>query len=177
MTANQKSRTVARLGLLFALACAFSFIESLIPTSFFLPPGVKLGLSNLVTMFSAVFLGIPSAVMITVLKSGFVLLTRGAVAGLMSVGGGVFSLLVMAFFIQNKKARFTLRFISICGAVGHNIGQLIISSLLLASLTTFAYAPVLLLSGIFMGYLTSVLFFALLPPLKNITVFSDLKSR
>ena len=166
-----KSRRIARLGLLFALACTFSFVESLVPTALLLPPGVKLGLSNIVTMFSAVFWGIPSAGIITILKSGFVLLTRGVIAGWMSLGGGFFSLFIMAVLIQNKRHHFTVRFVSICGAVGHNLGQLLVSSMLLASMTTFAYAPVLLLSGVLMGYLTSVVFLALLPLLRKTAGF------
>ena len=43
-------RRVALMGLFFALSLCFSFLESMV-TIPGLPPGVKLGLSNLVTMY------------------------------------------------------------------------------------------------------------------------------
>lgn len=164
----RKSRKVALMGLLFALACTLSFLESLIPTAGLLPPGVKLGLSNIVTMFAMLFLGFPSAGMIAILKSLFVFLLRGAVAGFMSFSGGLLSIVIMGFLIKNKNRTYTLSFISICGAIGHNLGQMIASSLILLSMTTFAYTPILVLSGVFMGWITSTILFALLPFLKRI---------
>ena len=75
------SATVALTGLLAALALALSFLEGLLPPLPFLPPGAKLGLSNIVTMYAAGTLGLPYAVFLALLKGGFALLTRGAVAG------------------------------------------------------------------------------------------------
>ena len=78
------SATVALTGLLAALALALSFLEGLLPPLPFLPPGAKLGLSNIVTMYAAGTLGLPCAIFLALLKGGFALLTRGAVAGCMS---------------------------------------------------------------------------------------------
>ena len=164
----KKSRQAALLGMLLALACVLSFLENLIPTAGLLPPGVKLGLSNIVTMYTMLFLGLPCALTVGLLKAAFVLLTRGAVAGFMSMCGGFFSIVVMYLLIRIKRPVFSYRFVSICGAVGHNLGQLIASSFLLASLTTFAYAPILILSGIVMGTITSMVLFAVMPALQSI---------
>lgn len=163
-----KSRRTAQLGMLLALACVLSFAEGLVPTTGLLPPGVKLGLSNLVTMYTMLFLGLPSALTVGVLKAAFVLLTRGAVAGLMSLCGGVLSILVMFALVHTKKLVVSCQFVGICGAVGHNLGQLTASCLLLGSLTTLAYAPVLILSGIIMGTITSLVFFAVAPAFHRI---------
>ena len=165
---QQKTKKITVLGLLFAMACTLSFLESLIPTTGLLPPGVKLGLSNIVPMFAMLFLGFRSAWTIAILKSAFVLLMRGAVAGFMSISGGMVSLLIMGILVYSKKLSFTLQFVSICGAVGHNLRQLAASSFLLTSFTTFAYAPILIISGIVMGLITSAVLFVLLPTLKRI---------
>ncbi len=47
---NQKVKRLALMGLLFALAMALSFLESLLPALPMLPPGIRLGLSNIITM-------------------------------------------------------------------------------------------------------------------------------
>ena len=71
------------MGLLLALAMALNLAESMVPPLPVLPPGVKLGLSNLVTVYCLFYLGSGEAWGIAVLKSGFVFLTRGVTAGLL----------------------------------------------------------------------------------------------
>ena len=88
---NQKVKRLALMGLLFALAMALSFLESLLPALPMLPPGIRLGLSNIITMYALFVLGPVSGYTIAVLKSLFVLLTRGAVAAAMSAAGGIVS--------------------------------------------------------------------------------------
>ena len=60
---------VAYMGLLFALAMALSFLESLIPLPPVYPAGFKLGLSNIVTMYCLFFLGAKDAYLLATLKS------------------------------------------------------------------------------------------------------------
>lgn len=75
-----KARKTALLGILCAQAIALSFLENLIPSLPFLPPGAKPGFSNIVTMFTVLTLGLPQAMCITVFKALFALMTRGATA-------------------------------------------------------------------------------------------------
>ena len=93
---NEKTRRVALMGLLFALSVVLSFLEGTLTPLLGLPPGVKLGLANVVVMYALFFLGRGSAFTLVLLKSFFVLLTRGAMAGALSLGGGLLSLGVMA---------------------------------------------------------------------------------
>lgn len=90
-----KARKTALLGILCAQAIALSFLENLIPSLPFLPPGAKPGFSNIVTMFTVLTLGLPQAMCITVFKALFALMTRGATAFFMSLAGGVLSTLAM----------------------------------------------------------------------------------
>ena len=48
------------MGLLFATAVVLSYIEGMVSVPG-LPPGVKLGLSNIVTMYCVFFLGVSNA--------------------------------------------------------------------------------------------------------------------
>ena len=56
------SYRVAFTGLLAALALALAFLEGLLPPLPAMPPGAKLGLSNIVTMYAAGSQGLPSAI-------------------------------------------------------------------------------------------------------------------
>ena len=53
------SKRAAFTGMLAALALAFSFLEGLLPPLPMMPPGAKLGLSNIVTMYAAGSAGLP----------------------------------------------------------------------------------------------------------------------
>ena len=155
------------MGMLLCLAIVLSFVEGMIPPIPALPPGVKLGLSNIVVIYCLFFLDGKSACGVAVLKSFFVFLTRGASAGLLSLCGGLLSVVVMFIAIRPKKLSYLI--LSILGAVSHNVGQLIAASLLFQSATVFYYLPILLVSGVLMGALTAALMKVLLPALKRIS--------
>ena len=151
---SQASR-VAFLGLMLALALSLSFLEGLIPSFPMLPPGVKLGLSNIVTMYCLTFVGAPYAFTLAVLKSFFVLLVRGPTGGFLSLSGGLLSVLAMLVVLSiNRKAPPVLQ--SVVGAIFHNTGQLLAACLVLSSAYVFYYLPVMLISGALMGCLTGL---------------------
>ena len=77
------ARYTAVMGLLFAVSAALNMIESLF--SAFLPLGMRVGLANIVIMAAILCINLPSAALLVLLKSAFVLLARGATAGAMSL--------------------------------------------------------------------------------------------
>ena len=157
-----KSKQVALSGLLFALAMALSIIESAIAPMLGLMPGVKIGLANIVVMYALFFMSFSWALSIAVLKAFFVLLTRGAVAGLLSLSGGLLSLAVMWLLYKLPK-RPTYFILSVCGALAHNLGQLIAVSFVMQNTFALASAPILIISGLGMGLVTSASLNAILP--------------
>ena len=163
-----KTKTLTRTALLFALSIVMAYLEHLIPPLPFAPPGVKLGLSNIITMYTLFFIGIPQAFLIAVLKAGFVLLTRGTIASILSLLGGLCSVSVMALLSlpgrKDPSRKLTYLFLSISGAISHNLGQLI-GVYFMISHSFLAYVPVLLLSGLMMGLVTGSLLYLLLPAL------------
>lgn len=165
---TQKTKRIALLGLLFALSAVFSFVESMLTPFLGLPPGVKLGLANVVVMAALLFLRRRDAAALVVLKSLFVLLTRGFSAAMLSFGGGVLSLAVMLLLSWGRN-RPTLLILSVSGALAHNIGQLVMIRIFMTqSPYTFYYMPVLLISGLVMGSMTALLLKMLLPPLEKL---------
>ena len=164
-SSNNKTRQIALSGLLFALAMALSFAESAIAPMLGLMPGVKIGLANIVVMYALFFMGAKQALSLALLKSFFVLLTRGVVAGFLSLCGGLLSLLVMWALFRLFGKHITYFILSVCGALAHNVGQLIGASIVLSSALALTYAPVLIISGLAMGFVTSSSLSALLPAL------------
>ena len=92
---SQKARETAWTGMLFALAIALSYLESLVSPLLGLMPAIKLGLSNIVVMYALLFLRTRTALLLVLLKALFAFLTRGATAGFLSLCGGALSLAVM----------------------------------------------------------------------------------
>lgn len=162
-------REITGIAMLFALVLLLSLVEGIMPSLPMLPPGVKLGLSNIVIMYAVFFLGKRQAFLLLLLKSSFVLLTKGITASFLSFGGGILSLFILFLFFSLKKQKFSYIITSVFAAIGHNIGQLICSAILLSSATVFYYTPVLLLSGIFMGVVTGVVLRVTLPALSMVS--------
>lgn len=154
---------IALMGLMFALSLVLTFVEYSIPPIPMLPPGVKLGLSNIVTMYCLFFLGTKPAFTIVFLKSSFVLLIRGGTAFLMSLSGGLLSASVMMLLLMLTSLKLSYLVISIAGAITHNIGQIIIASFMLGAGMLVAYLPLLIISGVIMGNITGTLLKVIMP--------------
>ena len=153
---NRTVRRVAEGGMLSALAIGLSAVESLLPALPLLPPGFRIGFSNLATMLAAKNVSFGAALAVTVIKSLFVLLTRGVTAFIMSLAGGLCSTAVTVLIFRDKKSRFGCMGAGIAGAAAHNTAQVAAYSLL-ASTPMWYYLPALLLYGLAGGILTGIL--------------------
>lgn len=167
---GKRVRSLTLMAMLFALAVVFSILEGMvaIPTM----PGVKLGLSNIVTMFCLFFLGVRYSLALVVLKAFSALITRGAVAAALSLSGGLISLSVMLLLTLPKKHRASYLVISIFGGVFHNIGQLLVAQLLVNVPLYFVMLPILLISGVVMGIITGILLRTLMPYMQKLDVLN-----
>ena len=129
---DSKTHSIALSGLLFALAMALSFIEGTLVIPGLLP-GMKLGLANIVVMYALFFMGPKQALVLDILKALFVFLVSGWTAGFLSLCGGLLSLLVMWLLYYHFPVRPTWYILSVCGALAHNIGQLLGASVILST--------------------------------------------
>lgn len=143
------SREIARYALLTALALALSWLESLIPLPG-APPGVKLGLGNLVVIVALYRLGPGPAVGLSLVRALLSSLIFGnAYALAYSLAGAAVSLTVMLGL--KRTGRFSILGVSTAGGVGHNIGQILVAMAALRSGYAAGYLPVLLVSGVSAG--------------------------
>lgn len=158
---------------MFALAVCLSFLESLVP-SVAPVPGIKLGLSNIVTMYAVFTLGARRAFLIAILKSLFALIVRGGVAAVLSLCGGIFSVTIMLLLLTVCGRRVSYAVLSMAGAVVHNLAQLAVAAAILRlNAIVWYYCPVLVASGVAMGLLTSILTGLVLPHLPTLDKRGD----
>ena len=153
---KEKIKRITLTSLLTALAVVLSFVESLLPTAYFMPPGSKLGLSNIPVMFSASSLSVGETLILVFAKSVFVLITRGVTAFLMSLAGGFLSALC-TMFIFRKTKNFGFLGIGVLSALCHNVGQLTVSFFMVKTSAVLGYAPFLLVASVGTGILTGTI--------------------
>ena len=165
MPSRDKTKRLTTLALLAAVAFVLSWVDSLIPVSGALP-GAKLGLANLAVLMGLFLLGPgPGGLLclIKILLSTF--LFGNAFSFFYALAGGVLSYLVM----WGLKKRCSLVFTSVMGGVFHNLGQLLVASVILETAGLMAYFPVLLLCGLGAGCAVGVLGGILAKRLQNLT--------
>lgn len=163
-----KTQLLVMTGLIFATALVLSIVENMLPPLPIAVPGVKFGLSNIAVMYALFFLGKKQAYTIALLKAAFVFITRGAIAGLLSLFGGILSITVMILLVLLFKEKITYFVISIFGAVFHNVGQFAVIAMIYTGMNMIAYLPVLLISGLVAGMVTSTLLKFILPAFQRL---------
>lgn len=152
-------RRLTLLALWAAVAVVLSWLESRLPLAPFLPPGAKAGLSNVVVMFLAAEVSLPAALAVAAFKALFALVTRGAVAALMSAAGGLLSATALWLAARSRLGCLGL---GVTGAIVHNAAQLGAAALLAGPAVAW-YAPALLLTGLASGGITALLLWFLAP--------------
>ncbi|MCX7749529.1 MAG: Gx transporter family protein [Clostridia bacterium] len=151
-----KTRRVTILAIMVSQALILSIIESWIPIPFIIP-GIKLGLANVVTLVVLIFFGAKDALLVVAMRCVLAsIFGGGPVMFLFSIAGGVLSALTMALLHKKMSKYFSLVGMSVAGSVMHNIGQLTIASIIMRDIHVLTYLPVLLVSGVIMGFFVGV---------------------
>ncbi len=155
-----KTRKLVTISLLVAVALVLHVVERLMPIPQ-LAPGVKLGLANIVTLFSIFTLPLTDTILVILLRTALGSLLGGGVSSMMFSLAGGFTALAVMWLASRAKDWFSLPAISIMGALAHNVGQLFVASVIVGNFAFYAYLPVLIASGavtgIFVGMVTRLL--------------------
>jgi heptaprenyl diphosphate synthase len=151
---RNNTRRLTALSLTVSFALILSFIESRIPT-FVAIPGVKVGLANIAVIFALYKFGIGEAVAVSFVRICLMSTLFGSpVSFLYSLAGATLSLTVM--LLLKKLTPLSEVTVSVLGAVMHNIGQIIMASILLGTNVVVYYLPFLILSGVIAGIAVGV---------------------
>lgn len=148
-------RKLALCALLTAIALTIFVVEAQFP----LPvpvPGLKLGLSNIVTLFALAVFGWKEALAIVLVRIFLGNLITGQMMSLLySLAGGLLSFACMALFLRILKQN-QLWVAGVLGGMTHNLGQMAVAVAVTQTPALLVYLPVLLLCGIVTGTLTGL---------------------
>ena len=120
-------KRVARWGMLVALALLFSYLESLFPISLGIP-GIKLGLANVVTVFSLYVYGFSTAFAVSICR-----------------------------VLVAKSSWFSLFGVSMAGGVAHNVAQVVLAIWIADTWVLLSYLIILIPVGMITGLLIALL--------------------
>lgn len=146
------TRRMVYIGLLVAQALVLHIFERMIPVPF-ITPGAKLGLANLITVIALYTLDNKKDAFLVI----FLRLTLGTMFGgnlssfMYSSVGAVLSFTAMVFVKETLKDKVSIIGVSAAGAIFHNVGQLIVASLIVKNIGIMMYLPVLSTIGIGTG--------------------------
>ena len=150
-----KTRRMTLLACLSAIALTIFMVEAQIPA--LVPiPGIKLGLSNIITVFAVFALGPKDAASVL-----FVRIFLGAVfAGnfstiLYSAAGGTFAICVTSG-LRKILGKNQLWIAGVLGAIAHSIGQMAMAITLTGTPGLIIYLPVMIAVSILTGSFTGL---------------------
>ena len=148
-----KTRKLATLGLLTAIALTIFMVEAQIPSIVPLP-GVKLGLANIVTVFTVFALGAKDGVLVLAARIFLGAVFAGNFSTIFySAAGGACAIAVT--ILLRKILKPNQLWVAGClGAVAHSIGQMAMAVVLLGTPSIAVYLPVMIVISIITGLFT-----------------------
>ncbi|MDF2521237.1 MAG: Heptaprenyl diphosphate synthase component [Clostridia bacterium] len=164
----KNTKKMVILSLLISQALVLHVIERMIPVP--IPvPGIKLGLANVISLFTIILFGWKEALLVVFLRTLLASFFGGGFSAFAySIAGGFLSALMMSLLYKNFRNTFSIIAISVVGAVFHNIGQVLVASLAVSNVNIFFYLPVLLISGVITGIFIGVAVQYTMKPLSTI---------
>ena len=138
----KKTKRLTLLAVLTAAALCVFVLEAQLPP--LTPvPGIKLGLANIFTLFALYVLDAKSALALLLVRVVLGSLVTGQVSAMgYSLCGGLLSYLVLLLFYRRIPGK-QLWALSILSALAHNLGQLLLASVVMGTFAIFWYAPML----------------------------------
>ena len=150
-----KTKKLVLLALLSAIALTIFMVEAQIPA--LVPiPGIKLGLSNIVTVFTVFAIGPWEGAAVL-----FVRIFLGAVFSgnfssiLYSAAGGICAIAV-TMLLRRILSKKQLWVASCLGAIAHSVGQMAMAVLVTGTPSIAIYLPVMIACGIVTGLFTGL---------------------
>ena len=148
-----KTRKLTTLSMLTAIALTIFMVEAQIPPLTPIP-GIKMGLANIITVFTVFAIGPKEAASVL-----FVRIFLGAVfAGnfstiFYSAAGGALAI-VVTIFLRKILTENQLWVAGVMGAIAHSIGQMAMAVTITAPPGLIAYLPIMIVASIISGTFT-----------------------
>ena len=151
------TKNIALCAVLAALALGLSTLEGLFPVSLLIPlPGVKLGLANIVTVFTVFVLGPKEGAAVLAVRIFLGAVFAGNFSTILySAAGGVCAIGV-TIALRKILTKKQLWVAGCLGAVAHSIGQMAMAVALTGTVSLAVYLPVMIVISILTGLFTGL---------------------
>ena len=150
-----KIQKITTLGLLTAIALTIFMVESQIPSIVPLP-GVKLGLANIVTVFTVFALSPKDGILVLSARIFLGAVFSGNFSTVFySAGGGLLAILT-TIGLKKLLRQNQIWICSCLGAIAHSIGQMSVAVWITGTPSLLIYLPVLILCSILTGSFTGL---------------------
>jgi len=156
---NNKSHSIALLAILTSLALVLSIFDNLLSIAIPIPlPGFKIGIANIITLFLVIYFPLPQTLCVVVVRCFLSSLYSGGITVfLISLSGGILSVLAMYLINYILKENVSAIGVSVFGAAAHNLGQVLMVIVLLVSPGYIYYLPILLVLSVVTGFIIGVI--------------------
>ena len=149
-----QTRRLVMLGMITTVAFGLSFVETFL-TLPFMVPGMKLGLANVALLFALYIFDAKAAVLVGTAKLILSALLFGNPISILCSTVGTVCALVVSISIY-KFCKPPVLLLSICAAIAHNVGQLLVVAFLVNVGLVMSYAPILILEGAITGTIVGI---------------------
>ena len=142
-----KTKDITKIAILISICVVISIIESYFTFIGDIIPGLKLGLTNKVIIFTLYEYNFKTAITVSLVRVLIVALLRTGfgINFFFSLSGAIFSIIAMYLF---KKTKLSVIGVSIIGSLLHSIGQVLVGVLFLNNYNVMYYLPYLLIFSI-----------------------------
>lgn len=151
-----KTKDITKIAILTAICVVISIIESYFTFIGDIIPGLKLGLANIVVIFTLYEYDFKTAFIVSLIRVLVVALLRTGfgINFFFSLSGAILSIFTMMLV---KKTKLSIIGVSIVGSLSHSIGQVVIGIIFLSNYNVIYYLPYLLLFSIPTGIIIGII--------------------
>ncbi len=147
-----ETEKITNFALFISISIVLSIFEMLIPINFIIP-GVKLGLGNMLLVVLLDYYDFKELLVFQIIKISVTTFILGLFSVYMfSLSGGLLALIVMYSVRKIFKTKVATYTLSMCGAIAHNIGQIMFAIYALKAPELIGYVPFLVLFGSVTGF-------------------------
>ena len=150
-----KTRKLTTLSLLCAIALTIFMVEAQIPA--LVPiPGIKLGLANIITVFTVFAIGAKEGALVLAVRIFLGAVFAGNFSTIFySAAGGALAILV-TILLRKILTEKQLWVAGIMGAIAHSIGQMAMAVAITQTVGLVSYLPMMIVCSIITGLFTGL---------------------
>lgn len=150
-----KVKKLTLLSLLSAIALTIFMVEAQIPA--LVPiPGIKLGLANIVTVFTVFAIGAKEGAAVLFVRVFLGAVFAGNFSTILYSGAGGLCAILTTIGAKHILTKKQLWIAGVLGAIAHSIGQMTMAVAITQTLGLLAYLPVMIAVGILTGTFTGL---------------------